>query len=251
MSEKKAVSCISGLDSFSYALAWRARGYQIYPIFFYYGQKAIKEIVISKWLSRKVGFQEPIVISLGDLRKIWKGTQLTDSKVQVEYEYVPTVVVPIRNVVMLSVACAYALSIGASVVTYGAHLNDIAPRSDTGEPLYPDCSPDINRDLEKLMIIAHFPVGRKKLEIWSPARENLTKVDNLRRGYDIAKSLIFRTWSCYLNGRYHCGRCESCRNRHRAFIQANIQDKTKYEAHPVVEDVCRDNKCGFKPLKHV
>ncbi len=73
--------------------------------------------------------------------------------------YKPTVIVPIRNVDFLSIANAYALSISAEVVTYGAHLNGIAPREDTGEPLYPDCHPDTALAFEEVLKAAHFPVG--------------------------------------------------------------------------------------------
>ena len=39
---------------------------------------------------------------------------------------------------------------------------------------------------------------------------------------------IFKTWSCYSSGKYHCGVCESCNNRKIAFDKSGIKDKTKY-----------------------
>lgn len=225
----KCVAIISGgPDSISYAAQWKERGYEIHPIIFDYGQKAKKEIAIAINLSRKLGFMEPVVVDISSMSKIWRGTQLTDESVKIEEEYKPSVVVPIRNVVFLAIASAYALTIGANVVTYGAHLDDIS-RTDTGEPLYPDCHPDTATAFENVLKIAHFPVGEKKLEIWSPAREGLSKSENLRRGYNIMKDLIYETWSCYDNREKHCGRCESCVNRKKAFLRAGIPDKTEYE----------------------
>lgn len=242
----KCVAVLSGgIDSFCYAVQWRSRGYEVYPIVFNYGQKGFKEIDVAIQLSQKAKFQEPLVMDVSSLRHIWRGTQLTDELVPVRERYVPTVVVPIRNVVLLTIASAYALSIGAHVVIYGAHLNDVQKRPDVNEPLYPDCVPEVAEALEKVVDLAHFPVGVKKLQIWSPAREGLTKAENLKRGYQVVRDLVYETWSCYLSEESHCGYCESCHNRHRAFIEAEVPDKTLYQMHPIVSSACREGKCGY------
>ncbi|RLE63637.1 MAG: 7-cyano-7-deazaguanine synthase [Thermoprotei archaeon] len=229
---KRAVSCISGLDSTGYAAQWKAKGYAIYPILFDYGQKGRKEIDVSIELSRELDFEEPLVVDIGFMKNIWSGVQLTDDSISVEALYTPTVVVPIRNVIFLSIASAYALMIGAKIVTYGAHMSDIQPRTDTGDPLYPDCHPNTAMAFEEVLRYAHFPFGVKKIEIWSPAREGLTKAENLRRSFNVMGDLIYKTWSCYLSKERHCGKCESCINRHRAFIEAGIPDLTEYEVDP-------------------
>jgi len=41
---------------------------------------------------------------------------------------------------------------------------------------------------------------------------------------------LHRTWSFYLNGPIHCGVCESCRNRKKAFKKAGVSDPTEYSA---------------------
>jgi len=242
---RKAVSIVSGgPDSISYAATWKTRGYVIYPIIFDYGQKGRKEIEVAKNISKILGFEEPLVLDISSIKNIWFGTQLLDERVSVEKDYSPTVVVPMRNVIFIVIACAYALTIGAEVVIYGAHLDDVAARIDTGEPLYPDCHPNIALILEEVVKMAHFPVGAKKLEVWSPAREGLTKAQNLRKGYELLGDLIYESWSCYLSDSVHCGACESCFNRHKAFVEAGIQDKTSYREHPRVHEKCFNKSCG-------
>ena len=37
------------------------------------------------------------------------------------------------------------------------------------------------------------------------------------------------TWSCYLGGRRHCGRCGTCVERKEAFALARVTDPTDYD----------------------
>ena len=260
--EVRVVAVVSGgVDSTSYLAQWLAKGCSAHVLAFNYGQKGGKELSVAKELVREIDrlglpgrVTEFRVIDLSFMKDLWRGTQLTDESVGVEAEYEPTVVVPIRNVVMLSIAAAYALTIGAKYVIYGGHYNDVAPRVDTWEPLYPDSSPECIEILQAAFRICHFR-SERRLEIWSPSREGLTKAENLRRGYKILGNLIYRTWSCYLSRENHCGRCESCINRHKSFIKAGIPDCTIYEQYPQVgegDEYVRvgrgyvSSKCGMK-----
>ena len=36
------------------------------------------------------------------------------------------------------------------------------------------------------------------------------------------------SWSCYGNGHYHCGFCVACKERQRAFLDAEVEDPTGY-----------------------
>ncbi len=229
---RKVVAIMSGgPDSTGYAYIWKMRGYEIHPLIFNYGQKASKEVEIAAKLANKLGFSEPKVLDISFMKKLWPGTQLTDEIVRVEEEYTPSVVVPIRNAVFLVIATAYAYSIGAKYVIYGAHADDIKPRPDTGEPLYPDCSPEFLLALQTALNIGHFRKERG-IELWSPARENMKKSQVLKKFYELVGDIVYETWSCYLSGEKHCGRCESCRNRRKAFIDAGIPDKTEYIVEP-------------------
>ncbi len=227
-----------GIDSVSYLAQWLAKGYNAYVLTFNYGQKGSKEVEVAEHLVGEINklvingkITEFKIVDISFMKDLWRGTQLTDNTLKVGSQYEPNVVVPIRNVVLLSIATAYAYTVSADYVIYGAHYDDTTPRTDTGEPKYPDCSPECVEILQTALRICHFRNCRR-VEIWSPSREGLSKYENLRRGYEVLGSLIYSTWSCYLSGTRHCGKCESCVNRHEAFLKAGIPDCTAYEAYP-------------------
>jgi 7-cyano-7-deazaguanine synthase len=148
---------------------------------------------------------------------------LTSKKRNIPSKFDYSIVVPIRNAVFLSIASAWAYTLNASLVAYGAH---------TGDKHYPDCRPVFAKKLESAF--NHGEIDginsglRKNIKIWSPYREGLSKSDLLKYGIKNLGNAIFSTWSCYSNKKFHCGVCESCNNRKIAFTKAGIKDKTKY-----------------------
>lgn len=238
MSGCEIVAIVSGgPDSVCYLAKWLAKGCNARALTFAYGQKGWKEVEVSRKilarlseLSRQRGWGavlEHKVIDLEGLSELWTGAQLTDERVEISESYERSLVVPIRNVVMLSIAAAYALSRGAKIVIYGAQLDDVKPIEGSWEPRYPDCSPECSLSLQASINICHFR-GERGLEIWSPAREGMRKKDLLKECHATIGDLLFETWSCYRSLEAHCGVCESCRNRMTAFEEAEIGDKTAY-----------------------
>lgn len=224
--ERAVVVFSGGLDSACTAAIQGSR-YDTYGITFSYGQRASSEIRAAKWIAKRLGLKQHRTVDIGFMRNLYGDSNvLTGSRRESlpgAFDY--SIVVPIRNAVFLSMATAWAFSIGATRVAYGAHADD---------KRYPDCRPSFTKKVE-----AAFNEGeadgikkglRGKIEIWSPYRAGLTKKDLITRGIQTLGDTIFKTWSCYADKRLQCGRCESCINRKRALEAAGVTDKTRYLA---------------------
>ena len=221
---KKAIVVFSGgIDSISMC-AYLKEKYELYGISFLYGQKANQEIKKAKAFAKILRLKEHKTVNISFMKELYGNTNvLTDSKKNIPSKFNYSIVVPIRNGIFLSIATAWAFSINASLVAYGAH---------TGDKNYPDCRPAFSKKLE-----SSFNQGeidgikskiRKKIEIWSPYKAKLSKKRLLKKGYSVLGDSIFNSWSCYKNGKVQCGKCESCNNRKAAFIEVGIEDKTLY-----------------------
>ncbi len=227
--EKAVVIFSGGADSVCSA-AHLGSTYDLYGITFSYGQRAGREVEVARTFADALGFRQHKIVDIGFMKDLYAGTNvLTDADRQVPGEFDYTIVVPIRNAVFLTIASAWAYTLNAPLVAYGAH---------TGDENYPDCRPSFARMLEAAL--NHGEADgirsrvRRRIEIWSPFQQGLSKSDLLGMGYEILGDRIFETWSCYLGGKVHCGRCESCMNRRNSFATAGIQDRTPY-AQPIRE----------------
>ncbi|MEM5833572.1 MAG: 7-cyano-7-deazaguanine synthase [Candidatus Aenigmatarchaeota archaeon] len=241
----RVVAIVSGgLDSFCSLVYWLSRGYSAHVLHFNYGhkassreQRAVEELIndlnklarVKNW-----GFVEKLlVLDMSFMKNLWRGTQLVDESVEIKDVYDRSVVVPVRNVVMITLASAYAYNLleqglcSRAIVVLGSQYSDVEPREDTGEPKYPDCSPECFAVLESALKVCHFR-DKRNIEIWAPSREMLRKSDLLKICYQLVGDLVYKTYSCYSGGENHCGRCESCINRKRAFREAGIPDMTRY-----------------------
>ena len=218
MSEnKKCVVVLSGgPDSATVAYWAKRQGYQIYPITFNYGQIAVKETAIAQQIAANLGATAKVV-DLSELKAVFGSvTALCNADIPLTAEFSTPIIVPFRNAILLSVAVAYASAVGAKDIFYGAHGSD--------EPNYPDCRREFYEAFEKA---AQLGTG-EEITIKAPF-SGYRKSELLKEANKLGVPLEL-TWSCYRDGEKHCGRCESCVNRKRAFQEAGIADSTAYEA---------------------
>jgi len=212
-----------GIDSVCMCAYLKSK-YDLYGISFSYGQRATKEITMAKTFAKIIGFKEHKILDINFMKNLYGETNvLTSSKEKIPRKFDYSIVVPIRNAIFLTIATAWAFTLNASLVAYGAHKDD---------KNYPDCRPSFSKKIEDALNegeLDGIKFGiRKKILIWSPFREELDKSQLLENGFKVLGNKIFRTWSCYENKKFHCGICESCNNRKTAFSKARIMDKTQY-----------------------
>lgn len=129
-------------------------------------------------------------------------------------ESMKTTVVPNRNMIMLAMSGAVAISQKAKFVAYGAHQGDHA--------IYPDCRDSFIGHMRLALAEADW----HSVELLVPF-ENMTKADIVRVGakLDVPFEL---TWSCYEGMDLHCGKCGTCVERREAFELAGVEDPTEY-----------------------
>lgn len=125
--------------------------------------------------------------------------------------------VPFRNGILLSIAAAYAYSIGAKYVYYGAHSDDAAGSA------YPDCSPQFVHGMN----IAIYEGTGYKVKIMAPLLM-MNKAEVIKTGLKL-NAPYHLTWSCYEGGEVPCGKCSTCIDRINAFKANGIEDPVKGE----------------------
>ena len=184
-----------------------------------YGQRHRKELDCAKSICEQLGVKHHIA-DLTSLNPLLSGSSLTSPHVQVpeghyEDESMKATVVPNRNMILLSIATGWAISTGASSVSYAAHSGDRA--------IYPDCREEFANAMNNVMEIA----GWDKVSLNRPF-SSFTKADIVKLGDELGVPFE-KTWSCYKGGQIHCGVCGTCVERREAFELAGVTDPTIYD----------------------
>jgi 7-cyano-7-deazaguanine synthase len=219
MKEKAVVVYSGGMDSFTVLHRAIRDGFDVYALSFNYGQRHSKELRYAKFVCEELGVSHRIT-DITAINQLLQGSSLTSSDIEIAEghyadENMKTTVVPNRNMILLSLAVGYAVSLSAKKVFYGAHSGD--------HTIYPDCRPEFVQAMNSVTQIANF----EPVEIVSPFLDD-DKTEILR--YGLALGLDYaKTWTCY-NGREEaCGKCGSCVERLEAFAFNGCIDPLQYE----------------------
>jgi len=125
--------------------------------------------------------------------------------------------VPARNLLLLSVATAYAEANNFDTIVLGNNLEEAGA--------YPDNEPEFIARFNDLL---PFAVGaNKRMEVIMPVG-NLMKHEIVKLGVELGAPLD-KTWSCYRAGELHCGVCGPCYMRRTAFNINKFEEVITYE----------------------
>lgn len=222
--QKALVLCSGGVDSTTLlAMAVGKYGAEnVYALSISYGQRHEREIDSARKVADHYGVEQRFL----DLASIFADSNcslLSHSDEEIpEESYAEQLAengggtvntyVPFRNGLFLSSAASMALSLGCSVLYYGAHSDDWAGSA------YPDCSPAFVAAMNEAIVQG--TGGELRLE--APFVQ-FSKADIVRQGLALGVPYEL-TWSCYEGGDVPCGVCATCIDRVRAFEENGVVD---------------------------
>ena len=215
-----------GLDSTTCLAMAKRDGFEPVALGISYGQRHAVELSRARTVAAAMGVEDFRVVSL-DLRAVG-GSALTaeievpkDRPAEELSHGIPVTYVPARNTVFLGLALGLAEVVGATDLYIGVNAVDYSG--------YPDCRPEFIQAFEALANLAtKAGVEGARFEIHAPL-SGMTKAEIIREGTRLGVDYGM-THSCYdpdAEGRA-CGRCDSCVLRKKGFVEAGVQDPTRY-----------------------
>lgn len=217
-----------GLDSTTCLAVARSRGFDAHTLTVKYGQLHQVELEAAARVAAALGAKEHRIVAV-DLAPL-ASSALTTKTIAVPKDRpieeigapgdVPSTYVPARNTVLMSLALAWAESLGARDIFLGVNVLDASG--------YPDCRPAFVQAFEALAQVATRGGG---FHVHAPLIE-LTKAQIIELGRSLGVDYAL-THSCYdpVDDRA-CGRCDACVLRKKGFAEAGGGDPTRYASEP-------------------
>jgi len=214
-----------GLDSATVLAIAHTAGYALHAISFRYGQRHQIELQRATELAAKQCVTQHVIVDINLAQ--FGGSALTsdlavpkhDSVQQIGAD-IPVTYVPARNTVFLSLALAYAESLGASDIFLGVNALDYSG--------YPDCRPEFIAAFETMANLGTKAgvTGQRPIRLHAPLI-NMTKAQIIARGLELGVDYS-RTTSCYdpSPAGAPCQHCDACLLRIRGFEENGLRDPT-------------------------
>ena len=232
----RAVVLLSGgIDSATAAAIAVREGFEVHAISFDYTQRHKVELDAAARVAESLGIARRLVFPI-DLRSIG-GSALTDAidvpknrDEEAMSSEIPVTYVPARNLIFLSIATAWAETLGAADLYCGVNAIDYSG--------YPDCRPEFIDSFNQTANLAtrlgveqrsgvRGPSG-KPIHVHTPLAD-MSKADIVRTATTLGVDLGL-THSCYDPSPegLACGACDSCVLRRNGFNDAGVKDPTQY-----------------------
>jgi 7-cyano-7-deazaguanine synthase len=210
-----AVLASGGVDSAVLTAEYLRAGQAVQPMYVRFGLlwEAVEEAHLRRFLDTLSGsaLRPLVVLDLPVADTYGAHWSLGTDVVPDEGTLDEAVYLPGRNLLLLAKSSIWCALHGYPTIALGTLK---------GNP-FADSSREFFGDVEALV---HTAVGHR-LEIATPFAE-LDKAQVLERGRDLA---LEHTFSCIDPvGDVHCGRCNKCAERRRAFAAVSIDDATSY-----------------------
>ena len=212
----KAVVLLSGgLDSTTVAWLAHSSGFDLFALTIRYGQRHEREINAARQVAAalKVTEHRIVDLSFGDWGSSLTGTCTVPSGGV--SDGIPSTWVPMRNLIFLGIASAYAEVVGADAIYIGVSQVDYSG--------YPDCRAEFIDAYQRATDLAskQFVEAGKSIPVVAPLM-HLSKTGTILLGWKLGVDYNI-TWSCYEGGEDPCHVCDSCRIRDAAFSEAELQ----------------------------
>jgi 7-cyano-7-deazaguanine synthase len=216
--KKALVVCSGGMDSVVAAKMVQGDGYDVELIHFQYGSRAegpeVKAVrQVAEYLDVPLHFVPMRIYDPIDSPLLRADSKIAGGEAGAEFahEWVPA-----RNLVMLSMATAFAEARGIGTIVLGNNLEEAGAYPDN-EPEFIDRFNDMLSfavaDGKRVRVI--MPVGNKM-------KHEIVAIGNL------VQAPLHLTWSCYRAGEIHCGTCGPCFMRRTAFEINSLPEVIQY-----------------------
>lgn len=191
----------------------------VHALSFNYGQRHSRELECAAAQARAAGAASHRVIDISFLGPllapgsslVMGGAEVPDlTDLSAQDLTQPPTYVPNRNMMLLSMAAAYAEAHGIRTVFYGAQAQD--------EYGYWDCTGEFLARINQVLAL-----NRKEGVTVEAPFVMKSKSETVRLGLELGVDFA-QTWSCYRGGEAPCGTCPTCVERKNAFAACGVAD---------------------------